>query len=183
MPENPLFDLRQIDDRSMVRLRVRPHGADAAARALQLPPQPLQWRDGDPAVCWLGPDQWLFTSDSKAAEDIAAHIGRTLCDQLHAATDVSSQLMCLALKGPAARTVLAMGCGIDMHPSAFKTGQCVRTNFANILLLIVAVEENRFDLYVDRSLAAYLSDWIANAGEDPITQDKKFHLDDRELAC
>jgi sarcosine oxidase gamma subunit len=35
---------------------------------------------------------------------------------------------------------------------------------------MVAVEENNFDLYVDRSHARYLSDWLLNAGEDPITR-------------
>jgi len=62
-----------------------------------------------------------------------------------------------------------MGCGIDMHPGAFAPGQCVRTHFANIVLLIVAVEDHRFDLYLDRSHARYLGDWFANAGDDPLT--------------
>ena len=170
MPEHPGFNLQQINGRSMVRLRVRPQGADAAGIALQLPQQALQWRGGDPATCWLGPDQWLITSDTKPTEDILNHINRKLSGQLYAATDMSSHYVCFALSGPAARTVLAMGCGIDMHASSFMTGQCVRTHFANVLLLIVAVENNHFDLYLDRSHARYLSDWLANAGEDPITQ-------------
>ena len=176
MPEYPVFDLRQISDRSMVRLRVRPQGADAASKALQLPQQALQWRGGDPAAYWLGPDQWLLTSDGKSARDITAQIGRTLADQLHAATDMSSQLTCFALTGPAVRTVLSMGCGIDMHASVFKNGQCVRTHFAKVSLFIVAVKEHRFDLYVDRSLTRYLGDWFASAGEDPVTRDPKYHL-------
>ena len=169
MPEHPGFNLSQITGRSMVRLRVRPKEAIAAAEALQLPQQALQSRGGDPASYWLGPDQWLIASDTKAGEEIVSHINRQLSGQLYAATDMSSSYVCFALSGPAARTILAMGCGIDMHPSAFKTGQCVRTHFASLLLLIVAVEDNRFDLFVDRSQARYLSDWLANAGEDPLT--------------
>jgi len=171
MPEHPGFNLSQITGRSIVRLRVRPKEAIAAAEALQLPQQALQSRGGDPASCWLGPDQWLITSDATAAEEIVSHIRRQLTGQLYAATDMSSSYMCFSLCGPAVRTVLAMGCGIDMHPSAFKTGQCVRTHFANVLLLIVAVEDNRFDLFVDRSQAGYLGDWLANAGEDPLTRE------------
>ncbi len=168
MPEHPGFDLRQVNDRSIVRLRVRPDGADVANEVLQLPPA-LQWRDGDPAVCWLGPDQWLFTSDTTAADDVIQHIESTLAGQLHAATDMSSGNVCFALTGPAGRKLLAMGCGIDLHPGAFMTGQCARTNFANVPLLIVAIEDNHFDLYADRSHARYLVDWIATAGEDPVT--------------
>jgi len=174
MPEYPGFTLRQINGRSMVQLRVRPKGADAAGIALQLPQQALQSRGEDPATCWLGPDQWLLTSDTKLAEDIVSHIDRKLSGQLYAATDMSSHYVCFALNGPAARTVLAMGCGIDMHASAFMTGQCVRTHFANVLLLIVAVDDNHFDLYLDRSLGRHLSGWLANAGEDPITQIRNF---------
>jgi len=174
MPEHPGFVLRQINGRSMIQLRVRPNGAEAAIEALQLPQQALQWRAGDPATCWLGPDLWLLTSDTKPAEEITVHIDHRLSGQLYAATDMSSHYVCFALRGHSARTVLAMGCGIDLHPGAFTTGQCVRTHFANVLLLIVAVAEDHFDLYVDRSHSRYLNDWIANAGEDPVTQIRNY---------
>ena len=175
MPEHPGFDLSQIHGRSMVQLRVRPGAADATCKALQLPKQALRWWGEDPASHWLAPDQWLLTSDTKTAEDILAHIDATLSGQLYAATDMSSNQVCFALSGPATRTVLAMGCGLDIHTSAFMTGHCTRTHFANVLLFIVAVEDNNFNLYLDRSHAHYLSDWLVNAGEDPITHDPKYY--------
>ena len=175
MPEHPGFDLIEIEGRSIVRLRVRPQGVGAAGKALQLPQKALQWRGKDPVAHWLGPDQWLLTSDTKPAEDIISHIDATLSGQLYAATDMSSHNVCFSLRGPSARTVLAMGCGIDMHRSAFTTGQCVHTHFANVLLFIVVVDDDNFDLYVDRSHARYLNDWLVRAGEDPITRDPKYH--------
>ncbi len=174
MPEHPGFELDQVAGRSMVRLRVRPKSAEAVGEALQLPQRPMQWRAEDPATYSLGPDQWLLTSDTKAAGDIIEQIDRALVDQLYAATDMSSSNVCFALRGPAARTVLAMGCGIDVHTRAFKPGQCVQTNFANVLLFIVCVEDNSFDLYVDRSHARYLGDWLLKAGEDPITHHSRY---------
>ena len=162
--------LRERTRRSLVRLRVRLNDAEGTAALLNLPVDPLHWQGSEPGALWLGPDQWLITSDTKPTEDILKHINRKLSGQLYAATDMSSHYVCFALSGPAARTVLAMGCGIDMHASSFMTGQCVRTHFANVLLLIVAVEDNHFDLYLDRSHARYLSGWLVNAGEDPITQ-------------
>ena len=173
MPEHPGFSLSEIHGRSIVQLRVRPAVAGAAREALQLPQQALQWRGEDPVSCWLGPDQWLLTSDIKAAEDILAHIDFALSGQLHAATDMSSSYACFVLKGKAARILLAMGSGCDMHPGVFTTGQCVRTRFANVQLFILVVEDDHFDLYVDRSLAPYLHDWLVNAGEDPITRDSR----------
>ncbi len=173
MPEHPGLDLKRIHGRSIVRLRVRPNAAEAAGRALRLPLQAMQWCDEDPASHWLGPDQWLLTSDTKSAKDIIANVDGTLSGQLHAATDMSSQNACFALRGPASRTVLAMGCGIDMHKNELIAGQCVRTNFANVPLFIVVVEDNSFDLYLDRSYAVYLRDWLRQSGEDPITRDAK----------
>ncbi|MEE8307619.1 MAG: sarcosine oxidase subunit gamma family protein [Gammaproteobacteria bacterium] len=176
MPEHPGFNLRQIEDRSMVRLRIRPKAVAVACDALQLPQQALHWRDEDPVVHWLGPDQWLFTSDTKPANEIILFIDDALSGQLHAATDMSSANVCFALKGPAARTILAMGCGIDVHPDAFSTGQCVRTHFAKVVLLIAAIGDNHFNLYADRSHTRYLGEWIANAGEDPITRQSQDHI-------
>jgi sarcosine oxidase subunit gamma len=176
MPEHPGFELRQIDGRSIVRLRVRLDGADEAAEALGLPLHSPHWRSGDPAGHWLGPDQWLLTSDTKAASEIVDHIGAVLAGKLHAATDMSSQNACFSLAGSAARLLLSMGCGIDMHPGTFRPGECVRTRFANVPLFIVAVEEMRFDLYVDRSYAAYFRDWINTSGDDPMTRETNHHL-------
>ncbi len=170
MAEHTGFNLEQTVQRSIVRLRVRPDGADAACKAMQLPQQALQWLDGNPAVHWLGPDQWLLTSESESVVDILASIDKALSDQLYAATDMSSGLACFSLSGQAARIVLAMGCGIDMHPSSFITGQCVRTYFAQVPVFIVATGDLEFDLYVDRSYAHYLQEWLSDAAEDPITQ-------------
>ena len=170
MPEHPGFELRQVDGRSMVQLRVRPNGAHAAIEGLQLP-RNLVSRSGEPSVCWLGPELWLLSSNSRTADDMIAEIDQALSGQLYAAVDMSSNYVCFGLEGKSARTVLAMGCGIDMHRGAFVKGQCVRTHFANVMLLIVAVGDNHFDLYADRSYARYLNYWISNAGEDPITHE------------
>lgn len=37
-------------------------------------------------------------------------------------------------------------------------------------LFIVATGNSDFDLYVDRSYASYLQDWLTAAGKDPITR-------------
>jgi sarcosine oxidase subunit gamma len=169
MPEHAGFELSSIEGRSMVRLRVRPAGADAACLALDIPQQAVQCTSGDPAAFWLGPDQWLLSSDTQSVQEMIGHIDKAMTGQLYAATDMSSHNACFSLKGRAARIVLAMGCGIDVHESAFKVGDCVRTRFANVPLLVAVIEDECFDLYVDRSHAEYLKGWIEKSGEDPIT--------------
>jgi len=170
MLEHPGFNLTETDQRSIVRLRIRPDGAGTASEAMQLPQQALQSQNGNPDIHWLGPDQWLLTSESESAADIIANIENALAGQLFAATDMSSGLACFSLNGQSSRTLLAMGCGIDMHPGAFTTGQCIRTRFAQVPVFIVATGDFEFDLYVDRSYGRYLHEWLAAAGEDPMTR-------------
>jgi len=169
MAKHPGFNLKETDQRTIIRLRVRPDSANAAAKAMQLPQQALQSQDGNPAVHWLGPDQWLLTSENESVTDILAHIDSVLSGQLFAATDMSSGLVCFSLSGRSSRTLLAMGCGIDMHPDSFSAGQCIRTRFAQVPVFMVATGDLEFDLYVDRSYAHYLHEWLTAAGEDPIT--------------
>lgn len=172
MPERAGFNLGQVGGRSIVQLRVRPHCAAEACKALDLPDQALTWKGADPAVHWIGPDLWLLTSDTMPAGNIVRQIDVALSNQVHSATDMSSGLACYELNGPASRTVLAMGCGIDMHLNAFGAGQCTRTHFAGVPLFIVVTGGDEFNLYVDRSFAGYLGDWIEVAGKDPLTHNQ-----------
>jgi sarcosine oxidase subunit gamma len=169
MAERAGFKVTQIDGRSIIRLRVRLDIAHTAASAMQLPQRALQSSSGNPNAHWLGPDQWLLTSENTSVADILINIDEALSGQLYSATDLTCALNCLSLTGPTARTVLAMGCGIDMHPDSFPAGRCVRTRFAQVPVLIAARGDSHFDLYVDRSYAQYLFEWIESAGEDPMT--------------
>lgn len=156
--------------RSLVRLRVRLNDAEGTAAALNLPADPQHWQGSVPIALWLGPDQWLLTSDSKSAKELIASIDDKLSKQLYATTDLSDALDCFELSGHGARTILSMGCGLDLDSAAFTYGRCARTRFACVPLVIVATGEDQFDLYVDRSYSHYLQQWIANAARDPLTQ-------------
>jgi len=169
MPDFSDFKLEQITGRSLVRLRVRPDIAPTVTEALKLP-HALCSRGDDPVAHWIGPDQWLLTSDNKPADEILESVDSALSGRTYVAVDTSSANVCLRISGPAARKLLAMGCGIDMHRAAFMKGQCVRTNFAQVALFIVAVDDDCFELYVDRSLGQYLRDWLVAASEDPSTR-------------
>jgi heterotetrameric sarcosine oxidase gamma subunit len=106
--------------------------------------------------------------------EVISGIESGLANLLHAATDASSALACFNLKGPAARTVLGMGCGLDLHREVFQAGHCARTRFANVAVIIVAVGDDEFDLYVDRSVSKYLNDWLVDAGQDSLTQSSQY---------
>lgn len=126
---------------------------------------------GDVSALWLGPDAWLLTCPPDA---VATHIGdlRIALADVHAAvTDVSDGRVALRLAGPNARDVLAKGCPLDLHPRAFAVGSCAQSLLGktSVLLHLVADDAGRgatFDVYVARSFAHYLFDWLEDAGRE-----------------
>lgn len=163
----PRIVQRVDDDRSLVRLRVALTHAEAAARRLELPSAGA-WSGADPQALWVGPDQWLLVSHRQSADALIARCGQALEGVLHHAVDSSDALHCLVVEGAGARMLLAMGSGVDFDPGRFKAGQCARTRLAKVAVLIAALESERFELYADRSVSVYLTDWFDQAGRDPL---------------
>ena len=158
----------QINDgRSLVRLRVALNHAEAATRQIALPAAGT-WSGTDPQMAWISPDQWLIVSRKETPDELIERCTAALDGMLHHTVNASDALHCLVVEGAGARTLLAMGSGVDLHPARFTAGQCVRTRLARLAVVIVACQDERFELYVDRSVAAYLTDWLSHAGRDPL---------------
>ena len=78
---------------------------------------------------------------------------------------VSDAYRVFSLAGPDTPGVLAQVTGVDLHPSAFPTGQATRAAFARISAIFHRTGDRpSFDVYVDRSLARYAGRWIEAAG-------------------
>ncbi|WP_426504497.1 sarcosine oxidase subunit gamma [Dactylosporangium sp. McL0621] len=106
--------------------------------------------EGERRVLWLGPDEWLVLHP-RGTED-----GSTL--------DVSDTRVGFAVRGPQARSVLAHGCALDLHPAAFPVGSCAQTMLARaaVVLMLVA-DEPVFWLLVRSSFARYVAEWLDDA--------------------
>jgi sarcosine oxidase subunit gamma len=154
--------------RGLVRLRVPLDYAARAAAVARLPLEPLTVDEGEPAALWVGPDQWLIVSGSRPADAVLEDLAARLDGILHHASDASDALALITLEGTAARRVLAMLSGIDYDPASFPPGRCVRTRMAKVAVLVRAVGADRFELFVDRSVADYLEGWLHHAARDPI---------------
>lgn len=178
----PNINLTHHQNHTIVQLRVRPQLIETTSNLLDLPAQASGYNNSsDITSLWIGPGQWWLTSASTSADKILLHIDTALTDQIYAATDMSSAIDSFTLTGAASRAILAMGCGLDMHETAFKVGHSTRTSFAGVALYIAAVKRDEFSLYIDRSLSHFLKNWIAESGRDPIIQDSKLYPNYREL--
>ena len=102
---------------------------------------------------WLGPDEWLVLGGREEHYPDAP-----------AAVDVSANRVCLELAGEGAEDVLARGCALDLHPSAFPPGRCAQTLVARAQVILYRTEPDTFRLLVRPSFADYLRAWLRDAG-------------------
>ena len=152
-----------------VNLRVRGDGVAAAGRALgyDLPTVPNTTAgDASSGACWLGPDEWLIACDDGRQTEMVQRFGAALAGRPHAATDITDARAVLRLTGACARSVLAKGCQLDLHPRVFGPGQVAQTVIGKAQAMILPVERDIYDLFVARSFAGYLWAWLLDAGAE-----------------
>ena len=110
------------------------------------------------SLLWLGPDQWLVVAP---ASDLARRLETALGGLHHSLCDVSAGRLALELAGPEARTVLAKGMSLDLHPRVFKPGSCAQTALARVPVVLQQLDDApRYLLYVRRSFAPYIKAWL-----------------------
>ena len=162
-------DIGVLSGRGFLNVRLDPRNeqaVEAAARALGQP-VPLAsntFTCGEHRVWWLGPDEWLIETGAQHAARLDSELAEALAEFHAAVNDVSGGHVALRISGADARTVLAKGCTLDLHPREFGPGQCARTGLAKaIVLLSVADDARTYSIIVARSFSDYLRRWLAHA--------------------
>ncbi|HXV08570.1 MAG TPA: sarcosine oxidase subunit gamma family protein [Burkholderiales bacterium] len=162
--------LAEIPFLAKIGLRGDPADArfrDAARSALELDLalQPNTFTRRDALRClWLGPDEWLVVGPAGAVVELSGRLEAALQGRHAAIVDLSAAHAAFELRGERAREVLAKACSLDLHPRAFRPGQCAQSNFARTQA-VLALEDDApaFRLFVRRSFALYLADWLLDA--------------------
>jgi methylglutamate dehydrogenase subunit D len=78
-------------------------------------------------------------------------------------TPLSSSRTRIEISGAPARDVLAKCAAIDFHPKEFKAGTFVMTGIHHVPILIHCVSVDQFHLYVMRTFALSIWDYITDA--------------------
>lgn len=140
--------------------------AEAAEQLLQtaLPKECRSVGDDRLRAIWTGPGRWLLVADESSGEAFAAV--RSLPADVAAVTDLSDARVCLHLAGDAVRLVLAKGCPVDLHPDSFAADDTVQSVLGLFRVLIDCRGNDAFDVYVARSYAKSLTDWLVAAARE-----------------
>ena len=120
--------------------------------------------NGDLTVLWHGPGQWLIVRAPTAAPlaDELAHA----CGEDAAVVDLGHARSVLRFEGEGVRDLLATGTSIDLRPAHFAPGACALTALGKIGALLHVVTPTTIDVYVARSYAQALVEWLEHATRD-----------------
>jgi sarcosine oxidase subunit gamma len=119
---------------------------------------------GGVTVLWHGPGQWLVVRTPAMPTLADALAG--VCGDGAAVVDLAHARAVLRFAGEVARDVLAKGTSIDLRPSCFTPGACALTAIGKINALLHAVAPATVDVYVPRSYAQALIEWLQHAARD-----------------
>jgi sarcosine oxidase, subunit gamma len=146
-----------------VGLRLRPpFPAYLAGIPLPLAPNRVAAASGL-RVLWLGPDEWLVVAEGEAP-DLLPRLEHALAGRRAALNDLSSSRAIIDIVGPAARDLIAAGCGLDLHPRAFGPGHCAQTLFVRVPVILDQLDgAPHYRLLVRRSYARWLAQWMIDA--------------------
>lgn len=164
----------EILDRDLVQLSTYPdclrdvRAKLAAELGLDMPDDTrIAAGGGEHTVFAIAPERFWITASRGAG------LHETLSDrfapEVAAVSALGHSRTILQLAGPAARAALAKGLPIDLHSSVFADGAFAQSAIHHIALLVhrtAAEQEEAFDLYVPRSYARALFEWLEHSAAE-----------------
>ncbi len=166
------IDISEIRDTGLIDLRVLPKGRAAmsiAAKELgfSLPHSPRTSASGrGRTALWWSVDQWIVTCPRSRAQVLEKKLEAAFGRAHSMVTDASDTRVVIRVSGNQVREILMKGCCVDLLAADVTPGHVRRTQIAEIPAAIhfVGDEPLTFDIYVFRSYADYLWQWLAVAG-------------------
>jgi len=120
---------------------------------------------------WLGPNEWLLVSNNEIPKETNTYeLEQVLFDNisktnLGAITNVSDHFTIFKLSGSNIFEVLSKGCPFNFSSEDFGDNKVVQTILNHVDVTIHRRTENDVDLYVRRSFAGYLWDWLKDSAK------------------
>jgi sarcosine oxidase subunit gamma len=162
------FQVRPASALAVLRLKswrpFRGGSAPLKLAGIALPASVGAVAEGLPRVLCTGPGEWLLVYAPSEGARLRNILAPELTSQGFALVDLTDGLAVFEVSGSHVREVLAKSCGLDFDSRYFGAGHCARTRFAQISVVIDCAESlGVFQLYVPRSYAPYLKNWLLDA--------------------
>lgn len=162
-----MLEVTRLPAQGMVTLRADlsdPRVADALAGVgLSVPDRLRLAGRSDHGAAWFSPDELLlFVAD---ARDVAWRLGQALHGTHHLVYDVTDQRTSFAIRGPAAREVLAKLTPADVHPDALPDGMVRRSRLGQIAAAFW-IEDGAARVISFRSTADYMEALLRQSAAD-----------------
>jgi methylglutamate dehydrogenase subunit D len=140
--------------------------AVASETGLDLPAGPKRTAAKDVALIGVAPSQWLAVAEGEKGRALLARLVASLSG-LASVVDQSHAKAILGLRGSRAREVLAKGCSLDLHRSAFTPQDAATTQVALIPCQIWMLDETpTFELSVPLSYAESFWSWLGESAAE-----------------
>ena len=150
--------------------RFSTRGGDAAVTAMgrafevQFPREACRASvQGDRAVLWLGPDEWLLLAPEGQVETIAMELVAALSGEPASIVDISDRNLAIEVSGPKAAEAINAFSPLDLGDDAFPVGRCTRTIFGKAEIVLWRTAADTFRIEVWRSFAPYVLGCLAEA--------------------
>jgi len=161
-------ELSVVPPHAKFALRCPPNATAAAGKAFGVALPDTACRSaisGNRAALWLGPDEWLLIAAQEDASAIAGQLLLAFGDTPHSLVDVSHRSVAITVKGRQAAALVNHGCPLDLSLLAFPVGTCTRTLFEKAEIVLLRVDEDIYQLEIERSFATYVWHMLAEARE------------------
>ncbi|MEO6607918.1 MAG: sarcosine oxidase subunit gamma family protein [Aestuariivirga sp.] len=112
-------------------------------------------------VLWAGADQFYVQAQGTADGALYADLKNRLAG-LASVSDQSHGRVALRLGGPKARSLLAKGTPVDLHPTEFAVGKSALTQMAHVSVHLTRTGTDEFTLSVFRGFSESFWDWLTS---------------------
>jgi len=124
---------------------------------------------GTRASLWLGPDEYLLLAPGdQDPQELALRLDAAIGIVSHALVDISHRQTAFEIYGPAAETILAGACPLDLDLGEFPVDMCTRTVFAKADIVLWRRDAQTFHIEVWRSFSDYVTGLLAVIAQDAV---------------
>jgi sarcosine oxidase, subunit gamma len=122
--------------------------------------------DGQRAVLWLGPEEFLLWDVSREHAHLIDSLEQALSEHPHSLVDVSHRQLGLEISGPQAAEILNGACPLNLSLEAFPVNMCTRTVFAKAEVLLWRLDDDVFYMEIWNSFEGYVTGLLTEIGLD-----------------